>query len=126
MQPSSAGSPFGSVANRCSSGRLCHQHDVDAILLLSWLAAKDEQLDFREAQQRANGELEPEGLYLTRLFRKLEVILTPDWLSRRVRIPLELPRLAVFRPAPLDLIPRWRAAKKTTWPILSFCYRANH
>ncbi len=79
-------------------------HDVDAILPLSWLAAKDEQLDFWEAQQRANGELEPKGLYLMHLFRKLEVILTPNWLSRRVRIPLEFPRLAVFRPVPLDLI----------------------
>jgi hypothetical protein len=34
----------------------------------------------------------------------LEVILTPDWLSQRVGISLELRRLAVFRPATLDLI----------------------
>ena len=79
-------------------------HDVDAILPLSWLAAEDENLDFWEAQQRTNSDLEPEGLYLTHLFRELEVILTPDWLSRRIRIPLELRRLAVFRPATLDLI----------------------
>ncbi|MEK7677385.1 MAG: DUF6036 family nucleotidyltransferase [Verrucomicrobiota bacterium] len=79
-------------------------HDVDAILPLSWLAAEDENLDFWEAQQHTNAELEPEGLYVTHLFRELEVILTPDWLSRRVRIPLELRRLAVFRPATLDLI----------------------
>ena len=79
-------------------------HDVDAILPLSWLAAADENLDFWQAQQRTNAELEPEGLYLTHLFRESEVILTPDWLSRRVRIPLELQRLAVFRPATLDLI----------------------
>jgi hypothetical protein len=78
--------------------------DVDAVLPLSWLAAEDENLDFWEAQQRTNAELEPEGLYLTHLFRELEVILTPDWLSRRVRILLELRRLAVFRPATLDLI----------------------
>ena len=42
--------------------------------------------------------------YLTHLFRELEVILTPDWLKGRVHIPLELDRLTVFRPAPLDLI----------------------
>jgi len=78
--------------------------DVDAILPLSWLAAEDENLDFWEAQQRTNAELESEGLYLTHLFRELEVILTPDWLSRRVRVPLELQRLAVFRPATPDLI----------------------
>lgn len=79
-------------------------HDVDAILPLSWIAAEDENLDFWQAQQRTNAELQPEGLYLTHLFRELEVILTPDWLARRVRIPLELQHLAVFRPATLDLI----------------------
>ena len=78
--------------------------DVDAILPLSWLSAEDENMDFWQAQQRTNAELEPEGLYLTHLFRELEVILTPDWLKGRVRIPLELDRLTVFRPATLDLI----------------------
>ena len=78
--------------------------DVDAILPLSWLAAADENLDFWQAQQRTNAELEPEGLYITHLFREMEIILTPAWLARRVPIPLELQRLAVFRPATLDLI----------------------
>jgi hypothetical protein len=79
-------------------------HDVDLILPLSWLAAEDENLDFWEAQQRSNAELQPDGLYLTHLFRELEIILTPDWLSRRVRLPLGFRRLSVFRPATLDLI----------------------
>jgi len=78
--------------------------DVDAILPLAWLEAEDENLDFWTAQQRANAELQPEGLYLTHLFRELEVILTPDWASQRVPLPLKLPRLRVFRPATLDLI----------------------
>jgi hypothetical protein len=79
-------------------------HDVDAILPLSWLAAKDQNLDFWEAQQKTNTELEPSGLYITHLFRELEIILTPDWLNRRVHVPLELQKLAVFRPSTLDLI----------------------
>ena len=78
--------------------------DVDAILPLSWIAADDENLDFWQAQQRTNAELQPEGLYVTHLFRELEVILTPDWLGRRAQIELELRRLSVFRPATLDLI----------------------
>lgn len=78
--------------------------DVDAILPLSWLAAADENMDFWQAQQRTNAELEPAGLYLTHLFREVEVILTPDWLEHRVALPLELARLKVFRPATLDLI----------------------
>jgi hypothetical protein len=72
-------------------------HDVDAILPLSWLAVEEQNIDFWQAQQRTNAELEPEGLYLTHLFRELEVILTPDWLTERIRIPLELHRLTVFR-----------------------------
>jgi hypothetical protein len=78
--------------------------DVDAILPIAWLAAEDENLDFWEAQQHTNAELKPDGLYLTHLFREFEIILTPDWLNRRVHIPLGLHRLTVFRPATLDLI----------------------
>lgn len=79
-------------------------HDVDAILPLAWLAADDENMDFWQAQQKTNAELEPSGLYITHLFRELEIILTPDWLTRRVLVPLALQRLTVFRPATLDLI----------------------
>lgn len=79
-------------------------HDVDAILPLSWLAAEDENMDFWQAQQKTNAELEPSGLYITHLFRELEIILTPDWLTRRVHVPLVLQKLTVFRPDTLDLI----------------------
>lgn len=78
--------------------------DVDAILPLAWLAAEDQNLDFWEAQQKTNVELESSGLYITHLFRELEIILTPDWLTGRVRVPLDLRKLTVFRPATLDLI----------------------
>ena len=79
-------------------------HNVDAILPLAWLAAEEQNLDFWEAQQKTNSELEPTGFYITHLFRELEIILTPDWLNRRVRVPLGLQKLVVFRPAMLDLI----------------------
>jgi hypothetical protein len=79
-------------------------HDVDAILPLSWLAAEDDNMDFWLAQQRTNAELQPQGLYLTHLFRELEVILTPDWLQARVRIAHSFQRLLLFRPSTLDLI----------------------
>jgi|SRR5208282_4612434 len=101
-------------------------HDVDLILPLSWLAAENENLDFWEAQQRTNAELQPDGLYLTHLFRELEIILTPDWLSSRVRLPLEFQRLIVFRPATLDLIltkmvdtadPGRRLKLASRWPL---------
>jgi hypothetical protein len=78
--------------------------DVDAILPLGWLADEDKNLDFWEAQQKTNAELEPSGLYITHLFRELEIIITPDWLKQRVRVPVELGKLTIFRPATLDLI----------------------
>lgn len=78
--------------------------DVDAILPLAWLGAEDQNIDFWEAQAKTNAELQPEGLYITHLFREEQVILTPDWLDHRVRIPLELRNVVVFRPSTLDLI----------------------
>jgi hypothetical protein len=83
---------------------LAATNDVDAILPLKWLEAPDENLDFWQAQQKTNAELEPTGLYLTHLFREHEIILSPDWISKRVRIPLELRHLVLFRPSTLDLI----------------------
>ncbi|MCW5554026.1 MAG: hypothetical protein KIS67_17955 [Verrucomicrobiae bacterium] len=78
--------------------------DVDAILPLAWLAAEDENMDFWQAQQKTNAELEPSGLYITHLFRELEIIRTPDWLTRRVCLSLDLRKLTVLRPSALDLI----------------------
>jgi hypothetical protein len=78
--------------------------DVDGILPLSWLEPPDEHEDFWRAVQLANSELERDGLYLTHLFREVDVILQPDWFTRRVRIDVDLKQLAVFRPAAIDLI----------------------
>ncbi len=78
--------------------------DVDAILPSQWLAAADENFDFWQAQQKTNTQLEPEGLYITHLFRESEVILTPEWLANRLSIPLGLKQLSVFRPATSDLL----------------------
>jgi hypothetical protein len=43
-------------------------HDVDAILPIQWLAAEDQNIDFWEAQQKTNAELEQEGLYIPTSF----------------------------------------------------------
>lgn len=78
--------------------------DVDGILPLAWLRPPDEHEDFWQAVQRTNSELEPDGLYLTHLFRETDVILQPDWIDRRIRLDLGLSKLTVFRPAGVDLI----------------------
>ena len=78
--------------------------DVDGILPLAWLQPPNEHEDFWQAVQRTNVELEADGLYLTHLFRELDVILQPDWINRRLRLVVGLQKLAVFRPATIDLI----------------------
>lgn len=78
--------------------------DVDGILPLAWLRPSDTHDDFWRAVQRTNAELESDGLYLTHLFRETDVVLQRDWIKRRLRLDLGLDKLAVFRPATIDLI----------------------
>jgi hypothetical protein len=78
--------------------------DVDAILSFSWLSAEDNNIPFWLAQQATNAELANDGLYVTHLFRESEVIIRPDWHAHRVSIVLPLRKLAVYRPAVIDLI----------------------
>ena len=78
--------------------------DVDGILPLAWLQPPDAHEDFWQAVQRTNAELEPDGLYLTHLFRETDVILQPNWFNHRLRLDVGLQKLAVFRPATIDLI----------------------
>jgi hypothetical protein len=78
--------------------------DVDGILPLYWLEPADGHQDFWQAVERTNSELEPDGLYLTHLFREVDVILQPDWIERRVQLDLRLNKLTVLRPATIDLI----------------------
>jgi hypothetical protein len=85
-------------------GHFHNTQDVDGILPLAWLQPPDEHKDFWQAVERTNAELESDGLYLTHLFREVDVILQPDWVDRRIRLDLGLPKLTAFRPASIDLI----------------------
>lgn len=76
-------------------------HDVDGIIPIT-IAEPSE--DFWNAQQATNEALKNSGLYITHLFSELDVILQPDWTSRRVPVPLNLIRLEIFRPATIDLV----------------------
>jgi len=66
--------------------------------------------------------LSKEGLYLTHLFRESEVIIQPDWPARRVRLPLQLARLTVYRPATIDLVlTKMARADDQDWMTSVFC-----
>lgn len=78
--------------------------DVDGIIPLTQLEAFTNDESLWAALDRVNLELEDQGLYITHLFQEDQVFLRPDWLAKRVRIPLELPNLILFRLASVDLI----------------------
>jgi len=76
-------------------------HDVDGIIPVT---SGEPEVEFWLAQQATNEELRNRGLYITHLFSETDVILQPDWFSRRIAVDLKLGRLRLFRPATIDLI----------------------
>ena len=85
-----------------------HDHrktlDVDAILPSSQIEQLRNNEDFWEAQEKTNAELQRDKLYFTHIFREEDVIIQPDWESRKVRIPSDHKHLVLYRPATVDLI----------------------
>ena len=121
---------FGRAALALGYGQAPDQfhnaQDVDGILPMAWLEPPEAQEDFWQAVQRTNTELEAEGIYLTHLFREVDVILQPGWLAHRVSLGLGLSKLAVFRPATIDLILTKMARGMTTiCRIFVFCCSKN-
>ncbi len=79
--------------------------DVDGIIPMAELEAFENDVQFWEALEEANRELESDGLYLTHLFQEDQVILAPGWLERRSA--LTRPRyshLQLFCPSTSDLV----------------------
>jgi hypothetical protein len=79
--------------------------DVDAILPAAEAGAIESNDDFWAAQEALNRELGDAGLYFTHLFEDSQVILTPNWQSKAVRIEkLSLQKLDLWRPSTADLV----------------------
>ena len=78
--------------------------DVDAILPTRQLDEIRHNDDFWGAQEKTNDCLQGNKLYFTHLFREEDVILTPDWESKKVKIEMPLKHIRLFRPATVDLI----------------------
>lgn len=88
-----------------SPGEIAETVDVDAILRTSEAHLVDEDMQFWDAKDATNLELEKEGLYLTHLFMETQVFLRRDW--ERHIVPIARPTtrwLRLFRPATLDLV----------------------
>jgi hypothetical protein len=79
--------------------------DVDAIIPLGDLDGLSTDESFWDAQEAANRELRPKGLYITHLFRADQIFLRRDWEQHLVPVTRPPTRwLRLFRPATLDLI----------------------
>ena len=88
-----------------SPGEMHATLDVAAILPASEVGAIESNDDFWTAQEKVNEELGESGLYFTHLFEDRQVILTPNWQSKTVKIRgLELQWLEVWRPSTIDLV----------------------
>jgi hypothetical protein len=78
--------------------------DVDVIFPLQQLELLKDDESFWLAQELSNQQLQSQGLYLTHLFSEQDIIIQPDWLSRRVSITATFQKLSLFRPGTIDLI----------------------
>jgi len=79
--------------------------DVDAIIPTSQVDALAADQGFWDAQEAANAELEPSGLYITHLFPSDMVILRGNWLDHLVALKQpSTQHVRLYRPATIDLV----------------------
>jgi hypothetical protein len=78
--------------------------DVDGIIPMAQLDVLNHDDSFWESLEKTNREIEPQGLYMTHLFQEDQVILRPNWFEEKVRVPIDLTNIEVYRPATIDLI----------------------
>ncbi|MDA8824080.1 hypothetical protein N9N41_06240 [Opitutales bacterium] len=85
--------------------RISLTNDVDLIVPEVQVHVFDKRIDFWDALEKTNQDLEKSSLYLTHIFDEKQIILQPNWYSNKVKIQTdELNYLNIFVPSPLDLI----------------------
>lgn len=98
---------FGASAlNLGFSGNIGEKtRDVDLIIPAEDVPKVEANMDFWDAKERLNRNLEEQDLYISHVFEDRQIILTKDWVSRRVPIHLPLlDRITAFRPSTEDLL----------------------
>ena len=85
--------------------RISLTNDVDLIVPELQAQVFDKRIDFWDALEKTNQDLEKSRLNFTHIFDEKQIILQPNWYSNKVRIQTdELNYLNIFVPSPLDLI----------------------
>ena len=80
-------------------------NDLDLIIPEVKISVFDNRLDFWDAVEKTNKELEHLGLYLSHIFDEHQIILHPDWFKSKIEIEsIFFKNISVFTPNPLDLI----------------------
>ena len=80
-------------------------NDLDLIIPKVEISVFDKRLDFWDAVEKTNKELEHLGLYLSHIFDENQIILHPDWFKSKIENKIiNFKNLCVFTPNPLDLI----------------------
>ena len=80
-------------------------NDLDLIIPEVEISVFDKRLDFWDAVEKTNKELEHLGLYLSHIFDEHQIILHPGWFKSKIKIEnISLKNISVFTPNPLDLI----------------------
>ena len=80
-------------------------NDLDLIIPEVKISFFDKRLDFWDAVEKTNKELEYLGLYLSHIFDEHQILLHPDWFKSKIEIDsISFKNLRVFTPNPLDLI----------------------
>jgi hypothetical protein len=83
-------------------GRLTN--DIDIIIPASRELAFDTDMEFWQAVEATNKELEREGLYVSHIFPEREVVLSSDWIQHLQVVATPFKNLTIRRPQLLDLI----------------------
>ena len=85
--------------------RISLTNDVDLIVPELQVQVFDKRIDFWDALEKTNQDLEKSSLYLTHIFDEKQIILHPNWYSNKVKIQMDkLNYLNIYVPSPLDLI----------------------
>jgi hypothetical protein len=78
--------------------------DVDAVLWLGQAEELASTTTFWEAANALNDELAVEGLYISHFFTEDQIILTPEWRKKRIRLPGPWTHLDLYRLGNADLL----------------------
>ena len=68
--------------------RISLTNDVDLIVPELQLQVFDKRIDFWDALEKTNQDLEKSSLYLSYIFDEKQIILHPDWFSKKVKNPI--------------------------------------